>query len=99
MYYLPSKGYEEQLQDTTKGSAPKSPSSVPLKKGESLSLSPADISRLGLGGCGDGGTSGIGPTVLTSLHIFSLWCPALAGAQQGEGEEGRKDTYRRRKKA
>lgn len=59
VYYLPGKGYEEQLQDTTKGSAPKSPSSVPLKKGESLSLSPADISRLGLRGCGDGGTSGI----------------------------------------
>lgn len=40
VYYLPCKGYEEQLQDTTKGSAPKSPSSVPPKKGESLSRSP-----------------------------------------------------------
>lgn len=37
VHYLPSKGYEEQLQDTVKGFAPKSPSSVPLKKGESLS--------------------------------------------------------------
>lgn len=37
MYYLPGKGYEEQLQDTTKGSAPKSPFSVPLKKRRSLS--------------------------------------------------------------
>lgn len=32
-----------------------------------------------------------------SLHIFSLRCPALARAQQGEGEERKKDTYRRKK--
>lgn len=37
VYYQPGKGYEEQLQDTTKGSAPKSPPSAPLKKGGSLS--------------------------------------------------------------
>lgn len=34
--YLPSKDYEEQLQGAIKGSAPKSPSSVLLKKGEGI---------------------------------------------------------------
>lgn len=34
--YLPSKDYEERLQGAIKGSAPKSPSSVLLKKGEGI---------------------------------------------------------------
>lgn len=42
------QGLRAAIASTTKGSAPKSPSSVPLKKGESLSQSPADISCLGL---------------------------------------------------
>lgn len=71
------------MEDTTKGSAPKSPSSVPLKKkGGSLSRSPADISRLGLMGMEE-------QVELTNCpHIPALFLPWVPNFSWGSTRRG-----------